>query len=174
MLILVSLQVNKKLKVSELENKIPSNSGLVTVSVLITAVENKIPSISNLVKKIFYDTTISDLEKKLTDHKYDKYITTPKLHKLTAEIFAAKSAEANLVTNTKFDAKRPGLDRKIFSSKTKYLLLQNQLKKLETIDSIYFCGKSHFEHDGTQYDLVFQSKYKYLEITPITNKIMEI
>ena len=53
MLILVSLQVNKKLKVSELENKIPSNSGLVTVSVLITAVENKIPSISNLVKKIF-------------------------------------------------------------------------------------------------------------------------
>ena len=30
------------------------------------------------------------------------------------------------------------------------------MKKLETFDSVYFCGKSHFEDDGTQNWLVFQ------------------
>ena len=28
-------------------------------------------------------------------------------------------------------------------------LVKNQLKKLGKFDSIYFCGKSHFEDDGT-------------------------
>ena len=37
-------------KVSEIEHKIPSISGLATNSAL-TAVENKIPIVSNLVKK---------------------------------------------------------------------------------------------------------------------------
>ena len=37
-------------KINELENKIPSISGLVTTSAL-TAVENKIPNVSSLVKK---------------------------------------------------------------------------------------------------------------------------
>ena len=46
------------------------------------------------------------------------------------------------------------------------------MKKLETFDSIYFCGKSHFEHDGAQNYLVFQPIYKYLEITPTTNTIL--
>ena len=35
------------------------------------------------------------------------------------------------------------------------------LKKIETFDSIYFCGKSHFENDGTQNYLVFQTIYRY-------------
>ena len=37
-------------KITEIEGKIPSISGLVTNSAL-TAVENKIPSVSNLLKK---------------------------------------------------------------------------------------------------------------------------
>ena len=37
-------------KVSEIEGKLPSISGLVATSAL-TAVENKIPSVSNLFKK---------------------------------------------------------------------------------------------------------------------------
>ena len=45
--------------------------------------ENKIPSVSNLVKKkpkkTDYDTRISELENKLTDHNNEKYITTPEL-----------------------------------------------------------------------------------------------
>ena len=40
-------------------------------------VENKIPNISDLVKKTYYNTKISELEKKLTDHGHDQYITTP-------------------------------------------------------------------------------------------------
>ena len=138
-------------KVSEIEGKIPSISGLVTTSAL-TAVENKIPSISNLVKKIDYNIKITETEKKLTDHKHDKYITTPEFNKLTAENFTARLAQANLITKTDFDAKMPNLDRKITS-----------LKKLETFDSIYFCGKSHFEDDGTQNYLVFQPMYRYFK-----------
>ena len=40
----------KKAKLTELENKIPDVSSLATKTAL-TAVENKIPSVSNLVKK---------------------------------------------------------------------------------------------------------------------------
>ena len=69
--------------------------------------------------------------------------------------FAARLAQANLVTKTDFDAKLSSLNRKITSNKTKYLLIKNQLKKLEKFDSIYFRGKSHFEEDGTQNYLVF-------------------
>ena len=72
-------------KVGEIAGKKPSISGLAPTSAL-TAVENKIPSVSNLVKKTDYDTKISEIEKKRTDHKHDKYITTPEFNKLTAEI----------------------------------------------------------------------------------------
>ena len=61
-----------------------------------TAVENKIPSISDLVKKTDYNTKITGIEKKLTDHNHDKYITTPKFNKLVADIFNAWLVEANL------------------------------------------------------------------------------
>ena len=37
------------------------------------------------------------------------------------------------------------------------------MKKLETFDSIYFPGKSHFEDDGTQSYLVFQAAYRYFK-----------
>ena len=64
--------------------------------------------------------------------------------------------QANLITKTDFNSKLPSLNRKIFSNKTKHLLIEYELKKLKTFDSIYFCGKSHFEDDGTQNWLVFQ------------------
>ena len=37
------------------------------------------------------------------------------------------------------------------------------LKKSETFDSIYFRGKSHFEDNGTQNYLVFQTVYRYFK-----------
>ena len=37
------------------------------------------------------------------------------------------------------------------------------MKKLKTLDSSFFIGKSHFEEDGTQNYLVFQPMYKYFE-----------
>ena len=49
----------------------------------------KIHSVSNLAEKTDYDTKISELKKKLTDHKRDKYITTPEFNKLEAKTFSA-------------------------------------------------------------------------------------
>ena len=46
----------------------------------------------------------------------------------------------------------------------KQFLVKNELKKLKTIDSSYFRGKSHFEEDGTQNYLVFQPMFKYFKI----------
>ena len=54
-------------------------------------------------KKTYYDTKVNETEKKITDHKHDKYITTPEFNKLTAENFPARLAQANLVTKTDFD-----------------------------------------------------------------------
>ena len=62
----------KKAKLTELENKIPDVSSLATKTAL-TAVENKIPSVSSLVKKTDYNTKITEIEKKLTDHNHDIY-----------------------------------------------------------------------------------------------------
>ena len=78
-----------KKKLTELENKIPDVSSLATKTAL-TAVENKIPDVSSLVKKTNYDTKISELEKKLTDHNHDKYITTPEFNTLAADVFNAR------------------------------------------------------------------------------------
>ena len=52
------------------------------------------------------------VEKKLSDHKHDKYITTPEFNKLTAENFVARLTQANLVTKTNFNAKLSSLNRK--------------------------------------------------------------
>ena len=76
--------------------------GLATNSAL-TPIENKIPDVNNLVKKADYDTKISEIEKKVIYHNHDKYITTQEFNKFTAEIFAARLSQENLVTKTDFD-----------------------------------------------------------------------
>ena len=63
----------------------------------------KIKYLSNLVKKTIYNTKISELEKKFTDHNHDKYITTPEFNTLAADVFNARLARANLITKTDFD-----------------------------------------------------------------------
>ena len=72
-------------------------------------------------------------------------------------------AQANLITKTDFDAKLSSLTKKITSNKIKHLIVENELKKLETFDSIYFLDKSYFEDDGTQNYLVFQIAYRYFK-----------
>ena len=51
-----------------------------------SAVENKIPSVSSLVKKIEYDTKVSQLEKKITDDNNDNHITAPEFNTLAASV----------------------------------------------------------------------------------------
>ena len=151
----------KKTKPTELENKIPDVSSLATKAEL-NAVENKIPDVSNLVKQTDYNTKVTEIEK-LNNHNHDKYITAPEFNTLAADVFNARLAQTNLITKTDFDAKLSSLSRKITQNKSKHLLVENELKKLKTFDSSYFIGKSHFEEDGTQSYLVFQSLNKYFE-----------
>ena len=53
-------------KVTEIEGKIPSMTGLVTNSEL-TIVENEIPDVSNLVKKTDFNTKVTEMEGKIPD-----------------------------------------------------------------------------------------------------------
>ena len=156
----------KKTKFTELENKIPDISNLATKTAL-TTVENKIPDVSSLVKKANYNTKVTEIENKLDNHNHDKYIATSEFNKLAADVFNARLVQANLITKTDFDAKLLTLNRKITQNKTKRLLVENELNKLNTFNSSYFIGKSHFDEDGRQNYLVFQPINKYFKV--ITN-----
>ena len=83
----------------------------------VLADENKIPGFSNLVKKTDHDTKVNEIEKKITNHKHDKYITTPEFTKLTAESFAARLAQADLIRKTDFDANYQVLIEKLLQIK---------------------------------------------------------
>ena len=130
-------------KNSNRENKVPGISGLTAISAL-TAAKNvpiKTSDVSNLDKKTDCNTKLKEIEKKVTHHNHDKYITTPEFNKFTAEIFAPRLAQTNLITKTDFNTKLIRLHRKNNSNKTKYLLVENELKELHTFDSSYFKTK---------------------------------
>ena len=69
----------------------------------LAAAENKIPNVSNLVTKTDYNTKISDIEKKITDHSHDEYIATSEFNRLTTENFKTRLAQANLITKADLD-----------------------------------------------------------------------
>ena len=52
------------------------------------------------------------LEKRLTDHNHNKYITTTEFNTSAAVVFDATLAQANLVIKTDFDAKLRSLNQK--------------------------------------------------------------
>ena len=64
-LVLVDLlkKLNYNAKITEIENKIASISGL-AITTTLTEVENKIPNVSNLTTKIDYNTKINETENK--------------------------------------------------------------------------------------------------------------
>ena len=98
-----------------------------------SAVENKIPDVSSLVKKANYETKISDIEKKITDHDHDKYITTSEFNTMVANVFNSRLAQANVITKTDFDAKLSSINKKITTNTTKHLLVENEFKKIRKI-----------------------------------------
>ena len=77
----------------------------------------------------------------------------------------------NLVVESNFDNTVSSLDRKIATNKTKNKLIENEFKKLKTLDLSYFIGKSHFEEDGAQNYLVFQPIRRYFKIIANTKYI---
>ena len=80
------------------------------------------------MEKTHYNTKVSEIENKITDHNHDKYVTTPEFNKLTAENFKARLAKADLVTKTDFDTKLQDISKRITSSKTRHLLVENEFK----------------------------------------------
>ena len=123
------------------------------------AVENEIPDRSNLVKKTDYNTKITEIEKKLTDHSHDKYITTTEFNKLATDAFNA--VQSNLVKKTDFDNKLSDLNRKIVSNKTKDISFAKELS--------YFHGKNYFDEDGNQNYYIFQPISKYLKVAYVND-----
>ena len=121
-----------------------------------TVVENKIPNVSSLVSKTEYNTKISEIEGKINNHNHDKCITTPEFNNLAAGLFDARLARANLVTKTDFDIKLKTISDRVTLNKTKHLLVENELQKINTFDAGYYRSKNYFEEDGTQIYLVFQ------------------
>ena len=81
----------------------------------VSEVENKLPNTSNLVSKNVLNTKISEVENKIPNH--DKYITTPKFNELTAESFATRLKQADLVNKTDFDNKLINIIRKLLQIK---------------------------------------------------------
>ena len=67
------------------------------------------------------------------------------------------------MAKSNFDNAVSILDSKIAANKRKNESIENELKKLKTIDLIYFIGKSHFEEDSTQNYLVFRPMYGYFK-----------
>ena len=129
-------------KVTEIEGKIPSITGLATNSEL-TAVENKIPNVSSLVKKTDYNTKIGDFEKKITDYNHGKYITTPEFNNLAADVFNARlAAQTDLIRKPDFDFKLKGISDRVTKNKNKHLIAENELKKLKPVGLSYFGGKN--------------------------------
>ena len=63
-------------------------------------------------QKTDYNTKTSEIEKKITDHTHEKYITTLEFNTFTAKVFGARLSPANLETKTYFDAKLISLNKK--------------------------------------------------------------
>ena len=91
----------------------------------INEVKNKITNASNLVTATLLSTQISEVEYRFPDNS--KYITTQEFKKQTAENFAAKLKQSDLVNKTDFDNKLTSFNRRITLNKTKHLEVQKKL-----------------------------------------------
>ena len=91
-----------------------------------------------ILLKTDYNTKITEIENKITNHKNVEYISTPEFNKLAVNTFNVRIVQANLKTKTDFDAKLSGLNRKITKNKSDHLLVKNELNKLKTFDFSYF------------------------------------
>ena len=137
MLVVLLKETDFNAKVTEIESKIPSISGLAT-NLALTAFENKIPDVGNLVKKADYNTKISDIDKKITDHDHNKYITTPEFNTMAADVFNMRlAAQTDLVRKPEFGFKLKGISNRVTKNKVKHLLVENELKKLQKFDAAY-------------------------------------
>ena len=109
------------------------------------------------------NTKISEVENKIPEQS--KYITTQEFNKLTAENFAARWNQADLVNKTDFDNKLTSFNRRIISNKIENLEVQKQLNSLITKNYNFFLGRIYLtSDDGTQNMFVYQPTFGVLDI----------
>ena len=129
----------------------------------ICEVEHKKLDTNSLVATNVLNAKISEVENKIPYHP--KYITTQGFNKLTAENFAERLKQANLVSKTNFYNKLTSFNRTITSNKTKYLEIQRNLNSLITKDYNFFLDRIYFtSHDGSQNGFVYQPTLDTLEL----------
>ena len=94
-----------------------------------------------------------------------KYVTTSEFNKLTAENFAARLKQDNLVTKADFDNKPTSFNKRVRSNKIKYLEVQKKLNSLITKNYNFFLGRNNFpSNDGSQNMFVYQPTLGMLEL----------
>ena len=88
-------------------------------------------------------------------------INTLEFNTLATNVFNARSAQANLITKTDFDAKLSSLNRKITANKIKHFLNDNDLS--------YYCGKQYFDEGSSKQNyLVFLPLKKYFKLNSVS------
>ena len=96
---------------------------------------------------------------------HDKYITTLEFNKLSAESFAARLKQVNLLTKTDSDNKLTSINKRITSNKTKHLEVQKKANSLITNDYNVFLGRMHFTgNDRSQNAFVYQPTLDKLKL----------
>ena len=138
----------------------------------LTPVPNDLAKLSNIVKNdVVKKTEYDKLVVKVNNIGTTGFVSKTKYEKDGSElekkiIDVGKKLPDGLVTKTEFDVKLKGISDRVTLSKSKHLLVENELKKLKSLDLSYFGGKNYFEgNDGTQNASVFQVKEKYFDIS---------
>ena len=118
---------------------------------------------SSLATATVFNTRISEVENKIPNHA--NYITTQKFNKLTAESFAARLTQANLVMKTNFDNKLMSFNRNITSNKTKHFEVLKIINSLTTNYHNSFLGRLYFtSNNGSQNTFIYQPTLDTLDL----------
>ena len=145
-------QIMKLLKLQNSTKKIPDATTVIYINQYnidkqnlekkIGDVDTKIPDTSGLATTTVLNTKISEVKNKIPDNY--KYIATQEFNKLTAENFAARLKEADLMNKTDFDNKLTSFNRRITSNKSKHLEVQKKLNSPVTKYYFFFRGQNLF------------------------------
>ena len=104
----------------------------------------------NLLTATILNTKLSEVENKIPDNS--KYVSTQEFNMLTAENFAARLKQADLVNKTDFDNKKTSFNRRITSEE-----VQKKLSSLMKKDYNFFLGRIYFRsNDGSRSTLACQ------------------
>ena len=84
------------------------------------------------LKKPDYNTNSQEIKKKITDHNYDKYITTQEFNNITSEHFAARLAQVNLASKNDIAdfVSKTDFHDKLKNSNKKLLQIKQDIQKL--------------------------------------------